>query len=291
MKKTIRHCLISGAILLSSYCAFGQLEISQGFSGQSLADTLCGNGIMLSNVTHTGDELAFCSFSGGSSTNLGMNEGVALCSGSVLSITGPNNSTSTSTNFGNPGDPDLTDLAGMDTYDAALLEFDFIPAWDTLKCEFIFGSIEDSVIYVEVPQGTDPGNLVASFSIPAGVKATVSGIIQQSGVTPNDFTDPLDYLLSGDGDKNWTVIVSMATDIQSIQPTSDQIEVGSSQERLHLNNISGFSVCIYNLSGQREIQIPEATRDGLWINCIKSGIYLACFEKGSLQITKKIMVY
>ena len=33
----------------------------------------------------------------------------------------------TSTDFGLPGDADLTALAGYDTYDAAVLEFDFIP--------------------------------------------------------------------------------------------------------------------------------------------------------------------
>ena len=40
------------------------------------------------------------------------------------------------------GDADLDQLAGVSTYDAAVLEFDFIPASDTLTFDYVFGSEE-----------------------------------------------------------------------------------------------------------------------------------------------------
>ena len=39
-------------------------------------------------------------------------------------------------------DPDLTILAGANTNDKCVLEFDFIPASDTLKFRYVFGSEE-----------------------------------------------------------------------------------------------------------------------------------------------------
>lgn len=52
-------------------------------------------------------------------------------------------------------------------------------------------------------------NLVPTFSVPAGVKVTVDGIEQESGVTAQDFSKPVTYTLDADGETvNYTVNVS-----------------------------------------------------------------------------------
>jgi hypothetical protein len=95
------------------------------------------------NVVYTGHDQAAGTFSGGTGI-IGFEDGIILSSGKVTDAVGPNSSPATSTNFGNPGDADLTALVGASTYDAAVLEFDFeVPAdAETLFFQYVFGSEE-----------------------------------------------------------------------------------------------------------------------------------------------------
>ncbi len=73
------------------------------------------------------------------------------------------------------------------------------------------GKIIDHNIFVTMPFGTDVTDLVASFSVKCAY-TTVNGIPQVSGITHDDFTKPLNYLVIGhDGSiESYTVIVTIA---------------------------------------------------------------------------------
>jgi len=55
---------------------------------------------------------------------------------------GPNNATGSGVDNAEPGDPYLTTVAGTQTYNAAILEFDFTPVGDTVKFNYVFGTEE-----------------------------------------------------------------------------------------------------------------------------------------------------
>jgi hypothetical protein len=63
-------------------------------------------------------------------------------SGDVQDVVGPNTSPSTTTSWGTDGHPTLDELAGFPTFDAAILEFDFVPETDQVRFDFVFGSEE-----------------------------------------------------------------------------------------------------------------------------------------------------
>ena len=72
------------------------------------------------------------------------------------------------------------------------------------------GTISGTAISVKVPADTDLSALVATFETADGESTvTVNGTTQVSGTTANDFSDPVDYLVSL-GKKNalYTVTVS-----------------------------------------------------------------------------------
>lgn len=118
---------------------------------QLVANTLVGNGVAVSNVTYTGSSDAIGSFNG-TSTNLGLASGIVLTTGTVLNTGGvlggtqgphgPNDQASSGTDNGQGGYGALTTLAGADTYNAAILEFDFVPQADTVRFRYVFGSEE-----------------------------------------------------------------------------------------------------------------------------------------------------
>jgi hypothetical protein len=101
---------------------------------------LVGYGVNVSNISFQGNPVSRGTFSGVS--NLGMEEGIILTSGRANYSIGPNNSYSKTYNAYSGGDAALTQLSGSGTYDASVLEFDFIPIADTFKLRYILGSEE-----------------------------------------------------------------------------------------------------------------------------------------------------
>ncbi|MEO9892308.1 M4 family metallopeptidase, partial [Aurantibacter sp.] len=70
-------------------------------------------------------------------------------------------------------------------------------------------SINGNEISVTLPSNINPENLVATFAISASASIAVSGVNQQSGVSANNFTNPVTYTVTAeDGStKNFTVSI------------------------------------------------------------------------------------
>jgi hypothetical protein len=116
--------------------------LSGGLTPADLVTQLVGGGLQVSNIQYTGGQTSAGTFSGGTSS-IGFDAGVILTSGNAAAIVGNGNG-----NFSNsvnqPGDTDLNSLlpSGQQTFDACVLQFDFIPVKDKLKFQYVFGSDE-----------------------------------------------------------------------------------------------------------------------------------------------------
>ncbi|MBW8004116.1 MAG: hypothetical protein FVQ80_19365, partial [Planctomycetes bacterium] len=125
--------------------ALAQLTVSNALTpAQLVQNVLLGPGVIATNITFSGNALQRGTFNA-TGTNFPIDSGVILSSGDINVAIGPNISTGATLplgGFNGPGDPDLTTLAGQTTFDAAVLEFDFIPIGDTIRFNYIFGSDE-----------------------------------------------------------------------------------------------------------------------------------------------------
>jgi hypothetical protein len=101
------------------------------------------NGPIISNITYTGANIAAGTFSGGTGI-IGFENGIILSSGNIASVVGPNVSDNTTTDNGQPGDPDLDNLIpGYQTFDATVLEFDFeCQDLQVISFQYVFASEE-----------------------------------------------------------------------------------------------------------------------------------------------------
>jgi plastocyanin len=116
-------------------------DLSGPLTPEDLANILVGSGVTISNVAFQGADVAGGTFNGAASI-IGFSDGVILGSGNINSVVGPNMISSTTTINNTPGDPDLEVLASHVTSDAAVLEFDFVPAQNTLTFDYVFSSEE-----------------------------------------------------------------------------------------------------------------------------------------------------
>jgi hypothetical protein len=130
-------------------------DMTAGVTANGMVSALVGAGVSTSNITYTGAQNAAGKFSGFLSA-IGIDAGIVLGTGSVgngtsppapagsaQGVMGPNNIGSFSGGpNGTPSDPDLDAILGATGFDAAVLEFDFVPAGSVLHFQFVFGSEE-----------------------------------------------------------------------------------------------------------------------------------------------------
>jgi gliding motility-associated-like protein len=124
-----------------------QLVTSVAMSPLNLVqNVLLGPGVTVSNITFNGSASSIGSFNA-SGTNLGITNGIVMTTGTVLNTgagpQGPNNQPGAGVDNNAGGSALLTNLInGTQTYNAAILEFDFIPYSDTVRFKYVFGSDE-----------------------------------------------------------------------------------------------------------------------------------------------------
>lgn len=152
MNKIKSILIVSLAVMGSSHLMSQTLVTSSGLTAtQYVQNVLLGPGVAASNITFIGYNNAIGKFSvTGAPNTLGLDSGLVLTTGSVLNTDingpgphGPNNSGSSG--FSNTGgaDADLNLLGGgTGSFNAAILEFDFVPSSDTVSFDFVFGSEE-----------------------------------------------------------------------------------------------------------------------------------------------------
>ena len=117
------------------------IDISSASPEELVSNVLISGCVQVSNIQYTGHPESICYFSNGD-PGLDFESGIVLSSGKAIKAAGPNNSPAVCSNMQQPGDSILTALINRQTFDAAILEFDFIPSSNVLSFQYVFGSEE-----------------------------------------------------------------------------------------------------------------------------------------------------
>ena len=139
--------LLMFGVFANLFSGTAQLITTSGQAPQGLVqNVLIGPGVTVSNILYNGSPTAIGSFSA-NRTNLGIAQGIVMTTGTVMNNgagpQGPNNTPSSGTDNNMPGSGILSGIIqGTQTYNAATLEFDFIPYADTVRFKYVFGSEE-----------------------------------------------------------------------------------------------------------------------------------------------------
>jgi hypothetical protein len=118
------------------------LLVSTTNDATTLGTSIVGSGITASGFTYAGGATASGTFSGGLSAGIGIDSGIILTTGDANLASGANNATGAGSSNGAAGDAQLTTLAGVTTYDASVLEFDFTTTSSNAFLNFVFASEE-----------------------------------------------------------------------------------------------------------------------------------------------------
>lgn len=137
----MRRLFFSISLVFLCHVASAQLVVDDTYTADQLVDVIVADGIFVENaslICPTGGSGYF----DGSATNIGINSGVILTSGSATGANGPNNDISFGVCSNGQGDPQLEAVAGETVFDGCILEFDAVPTCTPLVLSYVFGSDE-----------------------------------------------------------------------------------------------------------------------------------------------------
>ena len=178
--KVLTALLVLASVAGLSLRSEAQITVGDSLSNSAIVQLLEGTNVTISNLQVNCLGAAMGHFSGPS--ELGINEGLILTTGYVRDAAGPA-SWLASAGWYTPGDADLEVEVGDITYDACAMEFDCIPAGDTLLFNFSFGSDEYPsfvgdyndlmAIYISGPDIQFPVNLAL---LPDGMPVSINNV-------------------------------------------------------------------------------------------------------------------
>ncbi len=129
-------------IFTTSTSVFSQIQVDTTHTDEYLVkEILLGGGVKVGNIQYTGAPHAVGSFNDDDKI-IGIQDGLILTSGNVFYCQGPNETASKGWASGEAGDADLNKYTTGFTYDAAVLEFDFITVAENLEFNYVFASEE-----------------------------------------------------------------------------------------------------------------------------------------------------
>ena len=134
------------SLFFSKTDLFAQLTVTQGGTAQSMASSIVGPGVIVSNATLNCPTASYGTFTG--TSNVGLTNGILLTTGNVNDVPGPAANGLFDMNalsFDNGavgGDPNITAIEPNATYNTCILQFDVIPICDTLQLSYVFASEE-----------------------------------------------------------------------------------------------------------------------------------------------------
>ena len=137
----IQKILLVSLFFALIYCKSYAQTYTLSATAATLANTLVGPGITISSPTLTCAGASEGVFTGATAA-LGFDNGFFLTNGDGSSAFGYADAAMPDGELGRPGDPDLSALADTTTYDACVLEFDFIAAGSSINVNYVFGSYE-----------------------------------------------------------------------------------------------------------------------------------------------------
>ncbi|MFC0407304.1 choice-of-anchor L domain-containing protein [Roseomonas elaeocarpi] len=129
--------VLLGGFAIASAAQAAPITVTTTNNATTLAQTLVGSGITISNATYTGNSASAGTFTGGSSASLPINQGILLTSGLAASA---------GTSY--TGDGPSTDVGGAgsalipNSHDATTLTFDFTSSSTTASFSYFFASTE-----------------------------------------------------------------------------------------------------------------------------------------------------
>lgn len=167
--KRLTFTFILAVVMAISTFGQSQMTVDTTLSPEELIKKvlLKNDNVKVDNIKYRGHKSAIGQFDIEEERSFSLEKGLTLSTGRVSSNIGPNSSAALSDTLKWSGDKDLEELCERKTFDAAVLEFDFIPLSNKVSFTYIFASEE----YLEY-SGSKYNDVFAFFISGPGIEGS-----------------------------------------------------------------------------------------------------------------------
>lgn len=180
-----------------------------------------------------------------------------------------------------------------------LISVPIAPNTESKILSFSFPNISNSVIIdevnrsidVEMDYGTAVTDLIATFTLSTDASAKVNSVIQQSGITANDFNNPLTYkVIAEDGItfQFWTVSLELITSIEDTWKSKFSIYPNPTTGQFYITFPINDNYTIHildNLGNQVYSKEIQENNNEIDLRNYNDGIYTIMILKNSEMLT------
>ena len=157
----------------------------------------------------------------------------------------------------------------------------------------IIGEIIGQQIKIEAPIGTDLSNLVATFLLSDNATAFVDGIVQQSGVTPNNFNDTLIYAVEAEnGDIcYYFTTTTLVTRIHNSMESQLSIYPNPAKDFIYIDHAMNSYLKMYDYAGKLLVELPiKSQNKKVSVSHLPAGVYFIRIDHFERPFLKKIII-
>ena len=164
--------------------------------------------------------------------------------------------------------------------------------------EDVVGVITGDTVFLGVPEGTAIDNLVANFIISNCAGIFINGTEQLSGITANDFTNPVVYqVIAANGElHDWLVVVEIETGIE--KGIADELILlpNPSNGKFYLETTKSgndpIELQVMDLTGRivYEIQTAISERFEIDLSGQPKGMYFVRIKAGQNVMNRKVII-
>ena len=174
-----------------------------------------------------------------------------------------------------------------------ILSFSFEDELNTQLSYDIVGILSDSTVDLYAPVGTNLSNLIATFVLSEEADAYINGVLQQTTITANDFTNPVTYqvIAQNEDEKNWMVTVHLVT--RQIDERIENISIYPNpvKDQIYINYAKGFELFVVNGQGLQLYKIIiKDNQFSFDVSNFENGIYYLKFSLEQNRFVKKIIL-
>ncbi len=247
---------------------------------EDLLASLLGEGVVASNVAFTGATIAAGTFTGGTGI-IGFESGIILSTGSIHNVVGPNEEDGVTYATGADGDPDLDALVGgLKTFDAAVLEFDFVPSSDVISFQYVFASDEYND-FVGSPFNDAFGFFVNGVNVAlvpgTNVPVSVNNVNKGKPFGTRNFARSPEYYINNDLDDGgglldtemdgMTVVLSVVAQVRAGELNHIKLAIADTSDRFVDSNV-------FIRSGSFSGSHPPRAMDDFASTLVDSPVYI-----------------
>ncbi|HPE57735.1 MAG TPA: choice-of-anchor L domain-containing protein [Bacteroidales bacterium] len=158
----------------------------------------------------------------------------------------------------------------------------------------VYGEIIYDTIFVILPPGTNLNSLIASFTLDEEwCTPTVNGEQQVSGITINDFSDPLVYTMWAPAGCNsiYTVVADIETGVSENFKNSIIIFPNPAKVQITISNANGWKFTMLNTMGKTVLEGSISNQNqSINISDLKPGLYFLKLKEAGNVFVKRVVI-